>query len=158
MNITITGVLVSLLLAILLLPRFIYFMIVNKRQYPKELFSKQYLFLFILNFFLSLTLVALSLFFSTSFNSLGLFFVWLFITLTMLFLALLILVIFMMNGYNPYFQFKKMLLPIPIYFIEAIAIVLTSLLSNNYYLLIPGSIYLFTSFIWNYKGYLLLRN
>ncbi len=155
MDITVTSIFVSSLLAILLLPRFIYFAIVNQRRYPKQLFAKPYLFIFILNFLLAIALVIVSLFYSSSFYSLGLFFVWLFIVLTMLCLALLVLSVFVMNGYNPHFQFKKMLLPMPIYFIEVVGIVSTSLLTMNYYLLIPGCVYALTSFIWNYKGYLL---
>ncbi len=152
-----TGVFVSLLLALLILPRLIYFSIVNIQSFDNSLFKGRYLFYFVSSFIFALISLLTSLFFSYDFLNLGIFIVWMLLIGLALSLYLLFWSVFIMRGSNSNSHFKKIIIICPLTFLEAIAIVLTSVFTMNYYLLILGTIYLVFSYLWNIHGYNLTK-
>lgn len=155
--ITPTGIYCSIIVACITLFRILYLAITNNKCYPQELFKGRFLFLFIMNFILITASVVLALFFSKDFFYNGVFFLWSTLSGICLCLYFVLWVIFWMHGYEARYQFKKVVIPAPMAFLAAFTLILTAVCTLNYYLLAASIMLAITSYLWNYKGYLLTK-
>ena len=157
MIISATSIYVFINALIISLPRTLYIMFKNARRFPGQLFKGKYLFLFITNFVLEMSINVLFLLLSHDFYYLGIFFLWSLLSGIILCLHFVLWIIFWMNGYDVRFQFKKVLVPAPLSVLTSLLFIVSALLSLNYISLILSIVYAVTSFIWNYKGYKITR-
>lgn len=62
-----------------------------------------------------------------------------------------------MNGYDPRYQFKKIGLYCPNVLLIDVVFWLTILFTENWFAIIPCTVFTVTSFIWNFSGYRLTK-
>lgn len=139
------------------LPRFFYFVIGSKRKLPPQLFSGFNLILFILSSISFFGVVTLSLLFSNDFGYEGKMITWGVLIFALLAVLLILWVIFIMNGYDPRYQFKKLGIPGPNNVLIIAVFWLTILMTANWWAAIPCTVFTVSSYIWNVKGYLLTK-
>ena len=157
LDINVTSIFAASMVGAIVLIRYLYFLFANKKRLPNQLFKGAYLILFAFNFVLMTSSIAVTLLFSNNFYYNGFFFSWALIVLVSISLYVVLWIIFFMHGYDARFQFKKVVLPCPMTILEIITLLSTAIFSYNWILLGIAVTYAFTSYLWNYKGYLLTK-
>ena len=152
-----TSVSVAVVLAVCVLPRLFYTLFANKKSFPDSMYKKQYLFLFILYLISGIATIPLALFFSQTFITFGLFIFWIVITFVALALILLLWIYFFMHGYDVRYLFKRILVPSPIVIVEGFLVLITSIFSLNYYLIIDAVIFFIAGYLWSLKGFIITK-
>ena len=157
MEISPTSIYVTIMIFLGTSLRLFYFLFANVRKYPGQLFKGRNLFYFIVMILTNLTSLFFSLFFSNDFHYDGIFILWGSLTGISLCLSLTIWALFWMHGYNPYYQFKKIVLPCPLSILGSFIILLSGSTTLNYYLVASGVIFALFDYLWNYQGYKLTK-
>lgn len=152
-----TSIFATLMICLAGLPRFLYFVFGGKKRLPPALFEGSNLFLFIITTTSFFSLMVMSLLFSTDLGYLGKAIIWYTLTLLTLGLLLILWIIFFMNGYDPRYQFKKIGLYCPNALLIDVVFWLTILFTENWFAIIPCTVFTVTSFIWNFSGYRLTK-
>ena len=147
----------SILVSVVLLPQLIYFLVKGRKALPSELYHGRYLFYAIVSLISYLVIIVLTLFFSKSYGVIAQWFAWVFTVMIFVTLLLVSWVIFIMNGYEARYMFKKVIVPAHMNVLIVIIFWLTMLLSFNYWAMIPGVIYTVFSLIWSMKAYKLTK-
>lgn len=139
------------------LPRLLYFAIGSKKKLPPQLFEGRNLILFLINVLSFFSLVVMTLFLSKDFASLGTTIIWSTLTLLALGVLMIAWVIFFMNGYDPRYQFKKVIVPCPMVILVDIVFWLAILFTFNWWATIPCTVFTVSSYFWNFAGYKLTK-
>ena len=150
----ITGIFVSLFILLITLPKAIYFLVKAKSAILSKLASGVYLFLQIVSIISSLVSSVLAFFLSRYFYNFGIFFVFLIFSLIAIVLYFFYFVFFIQRGNEPRLLFSlagKIIAPYTI--LSTFVIVLASVTTLNFYLLIPASTYLTSNLIIDIVGY-----
>lgn len=151
------SVLATAIIALAALPRFVYFSIGSKRKLPPQLFSGFNLILFIASSVSFFALMALVLLFSNNLGGEGKIIAWAVACFSVLSVLLILWVIFIMNGYDPRYQFKKAVIFCPNVVLIDIVFWLTIFVTSNWWAIIPCTVFTVSSFIWNFQGYKLTK-
>ena len=145
------------LVAIVLLPQLLFFLIKGRKVLPNELYQGKYLLFAIISLISYLAIIPLVLFFSTSFGVIAQFFAWLFSSHTCVAAVLVGWIIFFMHGYEIRYLFEKIVVPAYMNVLIVMIYVLTVGFSLNYWAAIPTAIFTVFSLIWSFKAYKLTR-
>ncbi len=157
MKIEATNIYVMLTIFFATMPRFFYFLIVNKRRYPDTLFRGKYLLFEILAISSATGALVFALLFSNNFFYVGIFLSWAAISGILLCLYFTLWVLFWMHGYEARYQFNKVIVPAPMSIISSMIIFLSGLMTLNYYVIGFSISYGLFSYLWNYQGYRLTK-
>lgn len=137
--------------------RTIYVAIRNKKKFPNQLFEGKFLLLFFAKILVGISCCVFTLFFSNNFFYMGLFYSWLLIILIAYSLYFVLWVIFFMHGYDVRYQFKKVIAPSPLTFLEFVIILSTAIFTLNYICIGLSILYFVITYAWDYKGYQLTK-
>ena len=147
----------SVLIFLVLLPQLLYFLIRGRKSLPAELYRGRYLFYALISLASYLAMIVLVLFFSNSYGVIAQWFAWVFSVTTFAALLLVSWIIFIMNGYEIRYMFRKFGVPAHMNVIIVVIYWLTLLLSWNYWAMIPGAIFTIFSLLWSFKAYKLTK-
>lgn len=152
-----TSIYCTILLAGIVLPQLLFFLFKGRKTLPHELYRGRFLFYSLTAFLSYLATVTLTLFFSNDLGPRPFLIIWLVLAHSCLMVILVLIVIFIMNGYEARYMFKKYVIPSPINFLIVAIYWLTLGFTRNYWAMIPASLFTVFSLLWSIKAYLLTK-
>ncbi len=135
------------------LPQLLFLFINPKKILPKELYRGRYLVLALLSVFSFIGYSITVIFLSSSFGTIARLIIWIITSHTGVSLILLSWAYVIMHGCELRYMFKKFLLPCHMNVLIILVMLITSLLSLNFWSLIPLAIFAVSSYLWAFKAY-----
>lgn len=150
----INGLCVALSVLIISVPRCIYLLTKTKSSLVTKLMTFPFNLLQIISLVSVIAASVLAFFFSQVFLYFGIFFVFLVFSLLSIVTYYFYFAYFVQKGNDPFLLFSAFYkLPAPYTILTTFVIILASLTTLNFYLLIPASTFFISSFIVDYVGY-----